>query len=50
MASSSAAARVLDLNEYRRRREEQRPLREREKPAVMPVWVPVLYWVPVWAP
>ena len=40
-------ARVIDLEQYRRRREEQRE----RTPPVMPVqlvWVPVWFWVPVW--
>lgn len=46
-SSMDAQARVIDLDEYRRRRAEQR---ERTQPAMpAPVmWVPVWVWVPVW--
>lgn len=45
---SAEGARVIDLDEYRRRRSQRN---EPALPAVMPppiVWVPVWLWVPVW--
>ncbi len=46
---SARSARVIDLDEYRRRREEKR----REAPAPVAslpqlVWIPVWMWVPFW--
>ena len=45
---SAQGARVIDLEQYRRRREEAR---ERTAPAAQPpmMWVPVWVWVPVWS-
>jgi len=47
VARMEPQARVIDLEQYRRRRAEQR---ERAQP-VMPapvMWVPVWVWVPLW--
>ncbi len=46
---SVQGARVIDLQEYRRRREARRGAAT-SVPAVAPamVWVPVWMWVPLW--
>ena len=48
-AMSAQGARVIDLEEYRRRREAQneRPTAATEQAPAM-VWVPVWMWVPYW--
>jgi hypothetical protein len=44
---STQQARVIDLEQYRKRRESQR---ERTAPTMLTpmLWVPVWVWVPVW--
>ena len=48
-AMSAQGARVIDLAEYRRRREakNERPAAAPEQAPAM-VWVPVWMWVPYW--
>ena len=49
----SAQARVIDLETYRRRREQQQSRSEAQQFPAMAMmaqaaWIPVLVWVPVW--
>jgi hypothetical protein len=40
-------ARVIDLDEVRRKRADEQRKKAQATPAVL-VWVPVWFWVPVW--
>lgn len=46
-----SAAVVIDLSEYRRRRQQTSMQEEATSPRAQVVWVPTAwgYWVPVWA-